>query len=212
MKTLLVRYRRWGLTLVVLLLPIVYNLLSNIISRSQSATGTFKMDTNLLNPQTILYGANSSMETFLQSAVKSNDIDLVKRSENISQMNQYIRGKVYNLIKINHFIFILEQRIDRSYTYSDIYLGFEIPPPQGDEYKILTLSSNLISGHEILSVASDVVYKHVLNDSSASIQTTLIYKRTGNLTIEPTIGGLLNLLSIASCFLKILPTSLILDV
>jgi len=212
MKTLLVRYRRWGLTLVVLLLPIVYNLLSNIISRSQSATGTFKMDTNLLNPQTILYGANSSMETFLQSAVKSNDIDLIKRSENISQMNQYIRGKVYNLIKINHFIFILEQRIDRSYTYSDIYLGFEIPLPQGDEYKILTLSSNLISGHEILSVASDVVYKHVLNDSSASIQTTLIYKRTGNLTIEPTIGGLLNLLSIASCFLKILPTSLILDV
>ncbi len=93
MKTLLVRYRRWGLTLVILLLPIVYNLLSNIISRSQSATGTFKMETNLLNPQTILYAADASMESFFQSAVQSNDISLVKRSENISAMNQYIRGK-----------------------------------------------------------------------------------------------------------------------
>jgi hypothetical protein len=94
-KTLLVRYRRWGLTLVVLLLPIIYNLLSNIISRSQSATGTFKMDTSLLNPQTILYGIDPLMEKYFQEAVgyKSNDLTLEKRSENISQMNRYIWGK-----------------------------------------------------------------------------------------------------------------------
>ena len=93
MKTLLVRYRRWGLTLVVLLLPIVYNILSNVISRSQSATGTFKMETNIINPQTILYGADASMEDYFRSAVKSNDISLEKRSENITQLNHYIRGK-----------------------------------------------------------------------------------------------------------------------
>jgi hypothetical protein len=102
--------------------------------------------------------------------------------------------------------------MDRPYTYTDIYLGFEIPAPQADRYKIQTLSSNLITGYEAISVASDTVYKHALNDTSASIQTTLIYKRTGNFSIEPTIGGLLNLLSIASCFLKFIPTSLILDV
>ncbi len=102
--------------------------------------------------------------------------------------------------------------MDRPYTYSDIYLGFEIPAPQGDKYKIQTLSSNVITGYEILSVASDVVYKHALGDKDAAIETTLIYKQTGNFTIQPTLGGLLNLLSIASCFLKLLPTSLIMDV
>jgi hypothetical protein len=215
MKTLLVRYRRWGLTLAVLLLPIIYNLLSNIISRSQSATGTFKMDTSSLNPQTILYGIDSSLEDFFQSAVgyPSSSLKLEKRSENISQMNKHIWRKfkskiIFVLIKY----FIIEQRMDSPYTYTNIYLGFQISAPQPDEYKIQTVSSNLITGYEIISVASDTVYKHALNDKSASIQTTLIYKRAGNFTIEPTVGGLLNLLSIASCFLKFLPTSLILDV
>ncbi|CAF4753415.1 unnamed protein product, partial [Rotaria sp. Silwood2] len=87
-----------------------------------------------------------------------------------------------------------------------------LPAPQGDTYKIQTLSSNLISGHEAVSVASNVFFKYALNDTSASIETTLIYKKTGNLTIEPTIGSLLNVLSIASCYLKVLPASLILDV
>lgn len=107
---------------------------------------------------------------------------------------------------------IVEKRKDRPYTYTDIYLGFQVPPPQGDNYTIQALSSNLISGHEVVSVASDTIFKYVLNDTSASIQTTLIYKKTGNFTIEPTLGSLLNLLSIASCFLKVIPTSLILDV
>jgi len=102
--------------------------------------------------------------------------------------------------------------MDRPYTYTDIYLGFHVPAPQGDKYTIQTLSSNLISGYEVISVASDLFYKYTVNDTSASIQSTLIYKKTGNFTIEPTIGSLLNILSIASCFLKLLPTSLILDV
>jgi len=103
--------------------------------------------------------------------------------------------------------------MNRPYTYTDIYLAFNIPKPmENDTYKIQTLSSNLISGHEIVSLTSNTFYKYILNDTSASIQTTLIYKRTGNLTSEPTIGDLLNLLSIASCFLKFLPTSLLLDV
>lgn len=106
----------------------------------------------------------------------------------------------------------VEKRTDRPYTYTDIYLGFELPLPKGNQYKIQTLSSNLISGHEVVSVASDIFYKYALNDTTASIETTLIYKKTGNFSIEPTIGSLLNVLSIASCFLKILPTSLILDV
>jgi len=102
--------------------------------------------------------------------------------------------------------------MNRLYTYTDIYLGFNIPKPVGNTYKIQALSSNLISGHEVLSLASNTFYKYALNDTSASIQTTLIYKNTGNFTGQPSIGQLLNLLSLASCFLKLLPTSLLLDV
>jgi hypothetical protein len=102
--------------------------------------------------------------------------------------------------------------MDRPYTYTDIYLAFNIPKPSGNTYRIQTLSSNLISGYEILSLASNIFYKHILDDIDASIQTTLIYKNTGNLTAQYTIGDLLNLLSTASCYLKLLPTSLLLDV
>jgi hypothetical protein len=107
---------------------------------------------------------------------------------------------------------LLERRKDRPYTYTDIYLAFNIPKLVGNISKIQTLSSNLISGHEVISLASDTFYKYALNDTSASIQTTLIYKNTGNLTAQPSIGDLLTLLSTASCFLKLLPTSLLLDV
>jgi hypothetical protein len=214
-KTLLVRYRRWGLTLIVLLLPIIYNLLSNIISRSQSTNDTFKMQTNLLNPQTILYNADPSMERYFQAAVGSSSSGTVleKRSENILDMNKYVLRKFF-IKKFKPLInyFLIEKRKDRPYTYTDIYLGFQILKPQGDKYKIQTLSSNLISGYEVFSVASDTFFKYALDDTSASIQTTLVYKRTGNFTIQPTIGGLLNLLSIASCYLKFIPTSLLLDV
>ncbi|CAF3562792.1 unnamed protein product [Adineta steineri] len=197
-KTLLVRYRRWGITTVVLLLPIAYNLLSNILSRTQGTNDTFKMQPISLNPQTILYNADPSIENYFLAAIgaQSNGLKLEKRLENMSSIDKYIWQK----------------RMDRPYTYTDIYLGFHIPAPQGDTYKIQTLSSNLISGYEVFSVASDLFYKYTLNDTSASIQSTLIYKKTGNLTIEPTLGSVFNLLSIVSCSLKILPTSLILDV
>ena len=91
MKTILVRYRRWGLTLVILLAPIVYNIVSNVTSENSSALGTFKMDVDALDPQTILYGSDPSMERYFQAAIKSDDIILQNRLTNISEMNQYIR-------------------------------------------------------------------------------------------------------------------------
>ena len=102
--------------------------------------------------------------------------------------------------------------MDRPYTYTDIYLAFNIPQPIEDKYTMQILSSNLISGHEILSLTSNTFYKYILNNTNASIQTTLIYKNLGNFTAQPTVADLLNLLSIASCFLKLIPTSLLLDV
>ncbi|CAF1308472.1 unnamed protein product [Rotaria magnacalcarata] len=197
-KTLLVRYRRWGLTAIVVLLPIIYNLLLNVISHNANVAGTFEMKLSSLNPQTILYKVDSVMENYFQAAVesKSNGLVLEKRQESIVDMNRYIWQK----------------RIDQSNTYTNIYLGFQISEPRENAYKIQALSSNLISGHEVVSVASNIVFKYALNDTSASIQTTLIYKKTSTLTIEPTIGSLMNILSIASCFLKLLPTSIILDV
>ena len=94
-KNLFVRYRRWALTLIVLLLPIIYNILSNVISRSQNASGIYKMGVSGLNPQTILYQADPSMEAYFRSAIGSQSSNLVleKRSDNISSMNRYILGK-----------------------------------------------------------------------------------------------------------------------
>lgn len=102
--------------------------------------------------------------------------------------------------------------MDNLYTYTDIYLGFIIPKPNGNTYKIQALSSNLISGYEVFSFASNIFYKYILNDTNASIQTTLIYQNLGNFTIKASVSSLMNLLSIASCFLKLIPISLILDV
>ena len=91
-KTLRVRYRRWAVTMIVLLLPIIYNLLSNIISRSQNANGIFRMQANALNPQTVLYRADPLMVRFFQAAVapKPKDVVLERRTENISDMNHHI--------------------------------------------------------------------------------------------------------------------------
>jgi hypothetical protein len=95
MKTLLVHYRRWGLALVILLLPLIYHLLSDTISVNKNNSDTFKMQTTSLNPQTILYKADPLMESYFQSAVgsKSNGLTLEKRSENIPEMNKYIWRK-----------------------------------------------------------------------------------------------------------------------
>lgn len=108
MKTLLVRYRRWGLTLVVLLIPIIYNLLSNIISRSQNAAGTFEMKTNLLDPQTILYHVDPSLQRYFQSSVDypSSDVKLLERTDNISQMNQYIKREFSCFLEVFTFFFV----------------------------------------------------------------------------------------------------------
>ncbi|CAF4288640.1 unnamed protein product, partial [Adineta steineri] len=193
-KTVLVHYRRWALTLIILLLPILYNLLSNLISQSQNDTGIFKMNFNSLNPQTILYHTHSSMNKYFLASV--NGAKLEQGSGKIYKMNENIWKK----------------RMDRPYTYTDIYLGFNIPPPSGNTYKIQALSSNLISGYEVISVASNTFYKHALNDSNASIQTTLVYKKnTRNVTEEPSIGQLMDILSMVSCFKKILPITLLLD-
>ncbi|CAF1680783.1 unnamed protein product, partial [Rotaria sordida] len=55
------------------------------------------------------------MENYFQAAIrpKSNDLVLEKRSENISEMNK----------------FIWQKRMDRPYTYTDIYLGFQVSVP-----------------------------------------------------------------------------------
>ena len=71
------------------------------------------------------------------------------------------------------------------------------------------LSSNLISGYEVFSVASDTFFKHASNDSSASIETTLIYKKTGNLTVSfANIGSMFNTFY---CLFKMLPLTLLQD-
>jgi hypothetical protein len=94
-KTLLVRYRRWGITLLILLIPIIYRPLSNLISQRQDARDTFKMQSSSLNPQTILYNTDSSVESYFQAAVgsQSNDLTLEKSSENIREMNNHIWRK-----------------------------------------------------------------------------------------------------------------------
>ncbi|CAF4280095.1 unnamed protein product, partial [Adineta steineri] len=192
-KTVLVRYRRWALTLIILLLPILYNLLSNLKSESQSDTGVFKMNINSLNPQTILYHADPSIKKYFLASI--NGAKLEQGSANISEMNENI----------------WQRRIDRLYTYSDIYLGFNIPPPSGNTYKIQALSSHVISGYEVISLASNTFYKHALNDSNASIQTTLVYKNTGNFIKESLINQPSNLSGMPSCLKTILPSSLFPD-
>ena len=103
----------------------------------------------------------------------------------------------------------VEKRNNRPYTYTDIYLAFQVPAPTGDTYKMQALSSNLISGYEVFSVASDTFFKHASNDSSASIETTLIYKKTGNMTVSlENIGSMLGSLY---CTFKMLPLPLIQD-
>ncbi|CAF4052910.1 unnamed protein product [Adineta steineri] len=193
-KTVLVRYRRWGLTLIILLLPVLYNLLLNLTSQRQNDTGIFKMNFNSLNPQTILYHTDPSMNKYFLASI--NGAKLEQGPENIYEMNNKV----------------LKKRMDRLYTYTDIYLGFNIPPPAGDTYKIQALSSNLISAYEVISVASNTFYKHALNDLSASIQTTLVYKNTGSFSGESLIGQALNDFSRMSCFSEMLPPSLLLDI
>lgn len=92
MKTLFVHYRRWGITLIILLLPILYNLLSNIIYRNGNEDGTFDMNINSLSPQTILYNTDSSIEKYFQASINDGAI-LKKQSENVSDMNDNIWRK-----------------------------------------------------------------------------------------------------------------------
>ncbi len=92
-KTVLVHYRRWALTLIVFLLPILYNLLSNIISRSRNENGIFRMNINSLNPQTILFQTDPMMEKYFRASI--NGAKLERRSENISDMNQNIWRKFF---------------------------------------------------------------------------------------------------------------------
>ncbi len=93
-KTLLVHYRRWGITVIVLLLPILYNLLPNLMSSSRKENGIFKMNLNSLNPQTILYHSDPTVERYFHACV--NDAKLEQGSENISEMNQNIWRMFFN--------------------------------------------------------------------------------------------------------------------
>ena len=92
-KTFRVHYRRWALTLLILLLPILYNILSNVISLSGSGSGTFRMKPDALNPQTILYNTDPSMDGYFRAAVNGKNVALEARLENISDVNRIIRRK-----------------------------------------------------------------------------------------------------------------------
>jgi hypothetical protein len=98
--------------------------------------------------------------------------------------------------------------MDRPFTYTDIYLAFNIPKPTRNKYKIETLSSHLISGYEVISLASNTIYKYALNDTDASIQTTLIYKKIGNFTKELSIEDISNDPNMIYFILKVLPIPL----
>lgn len=198
MKSLRVHSRRWALTLLVLLLPLLYNVLSNLISRRRQDFGIFAMDVQSLNPQTILVRSDPTMIDFFRSTVmtstssrRRNGVTLEERSESLEEMNTLVR----------------DRRMHRPSTYTEIYLAFDVSP-----FRLRAASSNLISSYEVIDVASNLFYKYAMNDTDVSIKTTLVYKTTGNWTEQFSIGDLMNILSMASCALKFLPTSLLLDV
>ena len=93
-KTFRVHYRRWALTLIILLLPILYNVLSNVISLSGSGSGTFRMSPSSLNPQTILYNTDPSMNDYFLAAVKDKSVVLEERTETIADVNRIIRREL----------------------------------------------------------------------------------------------------------------------
>ncbi|CAF1314882.1 unnamed protein product [Rotaria sordida] len=196
-KTIRVRYRRWGLAVIFLLLPIFYNVLFNSISQSQQDVGIYQMKHNALSPQTIIYQADSTIENFLRAALDSKSKLFKGSGRNLSEMHDDIR----------------QQRLQRPYTYTDIYLGLHVPKPNENTYTMQVLSSNLISGYEVLSLASDTFFKRAINETSAKIQTTLAYRKTENFTLhQPPLGDIMNSLSTASCTLKFLPTSLLFEI
>ena len=102
--------------------------------------------------------------------------------------------------------------MDRPHTYTDIYLAFNVPAPQGNTYTMQVLSSNLIAGYEAFSVASNTFIKHAKQDANASIQTTLIYQKTGAFTMPNSLRDFSGFLGSFSCVLNVLPSSLFLDV
>ena len=103
-KRLRVHSRRWALTLVVLLLPI---LLSSSASRRRDENGIFSMDVNALNPQTILVHADPVMKKYLQAAV-AGQVTLEERGESLGEINALVR----------------ERRIHRPSTYTEIFFSF----------------------------------------------------------------------------------------
>lgn len=103
-KTLLVHYRRWILTLIILFIPILYNLLSNLVSRHRNEDGTYRMEIDVLNPQTILYNSDPVMERFFRASI--NGATLNQISGNISEMNEQIRRKIYQSHSRERILFV----------------------------------------------------------------------------------------------------------
>ena len=92
-KSCVVRYRRWMLIIVMLLLPILYNIIASIFAKNQMNNGIYKMQMASLNPQRIFYQTDSSMEAYFHAAVPSNARGLIleQRSDPLLTVNQYIR-------------------------------------------------------------------------------------------------------------------------
>ena len=92
-KTYLVHYRRWALTIIILFLPILYNLLSNLIARNRNENGIFKMNINSLNPQTIIYHSDLIFEKYFRASV--HDVKFEEGSGNLSEMNRNIWRNIF---------------------------------------------------------------------------------------------------------------------
>ena len=93
-KSLLVHSRRWALTLIVLFLPIAYSVLSNVMSHSENASGFFNMHVSALNPQTIWYRTDPSIDPYFQASLplESSGVVAEQRQEQILEMNKRIWG------------------------------------------------------------------------------------------------------------------------
>ena len=200
-QTLIIRYRRWLLTLILILLPIISNFYQQNSNSNQ--TDQYQINIDSLNPQTILYKSDINKLEFIRAL--SSKAKFECRKENIDEL---IYRKTETFQNSFVYIFLTERRLNRPYTYTDIYLAFHLRKPLNNTYRIDILSSNLILNYETISLASNLVYKLIRNDSNASIQTTIKYEdltKTGEYNVMQLLQTALNRLS---CLFQIIPLTL----
>jgi hypothetical protein len=87
-KSFLIHYRRWFFTFILLLIPILHRLQSTITFSNPNDSGGFPMNIDSLNPQTILYHSDASIEEYLQASIHGAKLE--KRSGDLSQMDDEV--------------------------------------------------------------------------------------------------------------------------